>query len=567
MAGPWEQYQAPAAPAGPWEKFSTTPNPYADLVRPAKMYNIGAAGLPDAAAESVLNTNPLEQAMHGSKAAAQNTWLRLKQFVGQDPGPEYLKNPAAYRPQGSHLSQEDQQQVQVNREILKQSPMAMLGGIGTDIAMTAPAAGPVYSAVKNAVAPALPAFARFLAPSAGAGAAGSLTATATQPVLPGEDSNAAPGFTAGVLGDALFRGAGKAIQPIAQSPAVQKLLNANVVPSIGQALGGAGNRLEEKAMSIPIIGDFIKNARTRANTELNVAQLQKVDPEIKVGGRVGLQQADEAVDSAYRTALAGIPQVTMTQAFEDKVRQGVVNDPSRMLGTDQRNTIEKFLDSSIFSNFKSNNGVLTGEQAKVLDSKIGEAIKNAGDNSVRNAMRDIQTEFRGLLKDGATTPEAAKALTNADKMYKDYMIAVRATGKAEGGNFSPNQLAQSVKEGDRSKDKRAYAKGMAYGQDLSDPAKVVLSDKVPNSGTTDRALAALLLGGAGAAASHNEVPGFDMVGPAYWMALGASPLLYSRAGSRLLMGDLPGIGALQRGGAGALNQMAPYAAQAGALYR
>lgn len=555
------------AGANPYAQFVTEPNPYAAYLKPATTFKIGAEGLPDAAAESVLYTNPLEQAMHGSKAAAQNTLLRLKQFVGQDPGEEYLKNPAAYRPKGMQLSPEEQNQVQVNRAILKQSPMALLGGIGTDMAMTAPVAGPLYSAVKNAVAPALPAFARFLAPSAGAGASGAVTAAATQPVLPGEENQAGAGFVGGIFGDALLRGGGRLVQPITQSEPVKKLLSANVVPTIGQAAGGMMGRLEEKASSLPLIGDVIRNARTRANQELNVAQLQKVDPEIKIGGRAGLQQADEAVNTAYRSALAGIPEVKMTQAFEDKVRQGVVNDPTRMLGNEQRNTIEKFLDSSIFSNFKSNNGVITGEQAKVLDSKIGEAIRNSGDNSVRNAMRDIQSEFRGLLKDGATTPEAAKALSTADKKYKDFLIATRAMSKpgAEEG-FTPSQLAQSVREGDRSKDKRAYAKGTAYGQDLSDAAKSVLSDKVPNSGTTDRALAALLLGGAGAAASHNDVPGANMFGPAYWLGLGASPLLYSRGGSRLLMGDLPGVGALQRGTAGALNQMSPYAAQAGALY-
>lgn len=552
----------------PYAQFVTEPNPYAAYLKPATTFKIGAEGLPDAAAESVLNTNPLEQAMHGSKAAAQNTWIRLKQMVGQEPGPEYLKNPAAYRPQSSPMSLEDQRQVGVNRAILKQSPMAMLGGIGTDMAMTAPLAGPVYSGVKNAASAVLPGMAgRLLAPSAGAGASGALTAAATQPVLPGEDNAAGAGFVGGIFGDALLRGGGRLVQPITQSEPVKKLLSANVVPTIGQAAGGMMGRLEEKASSLPLIGDVIRNSRTRANQELNVAQLQKIDPTIEVGGRAGIQQADEAVNKAYRSALAGIPEVKMTQAFEDNVRQGVVNDPVRMLGTEQRNTIEKFLDSSIFSNFKNNNGVITGEQAKVLDSKIGEAIRNASDNGVRNAMRDIQSEFRGLLKDGATTPEAAKALSTADKKYKDFMIAVRATAKpgAEDG-FTPSQLAQSVREGDRSKDKRAYAKGTAYGQDLSDAAKAVLSDKVPNSGTTDRALAALLLGGAGAAASHNDVPGANMFGPAYWMGLGASPLLYSRAGSRLFMGDLPGVGALQRGTAGALNQMSPYAAQAGALY-
>ncbi len=562
MAGPWEQYQAAPPESGPWEKFSIQPNPYASSLKAATPFKIGAEGLPDAAAESVLYTNPIVQMMHGAKAAAQNTLMRLK----QNPTDPELNQFTGDNSKQTELSPQDQQQIQVNREILKQSPMALMGGIGTDMAMTAPIAGPVYSAVKSGASAVLPSVARFLAPSAGAGAAGALSAAATQPTLPGEGDPAAAGFVGGIFGDALLRGAGRAVQPITQSPAVQKLLSYNVVPSIGQAIGGAANRLEEKAMSVLGIGDVIKNARVRANTELNVAQLQKVDPAINVGGREGLQKAEDAVDTTYRTALDKIPEV-MQGNFRTATKD-IIEDPNRMLGEEQRKTVNNFVENRIYGAFDRNKGVISGEQAKEIDSQIGEAIKNAESNSVRNAMRDIQTQFRGILKDSAPNAEAAAALDAANRKYRDFMIAVRATGKpgAEGGNYTPNQLAQAVREGDISKNKRAYAKGTAYGQDLSDAAKTVLSDKVPNSGTADRALAALMLGGAGATASQNDVPGFNALGPAYWAALGASPLLYSRAGSRLLMGDLPGVGALQRGASGALNQMSPYAAQAGALY-
>jgi hypothetical protein len=72
--------------------------------------------------------------------------------------------------------------------------------------------------------------------------------------------------------------------------------------------------------------------------------------------------------------------------------------------------------------------------------------------------------------------------------------------------FTAAQLQNAVRALDPSKHKKAFAKGEALMQDLSGPAKNVLTNRVPNSGTTDRALMAYLLanpikGTIGAAAS------------------------------------------------------------------
>jgi hypothetical protein len=59
--------------------------------------------------------------------------------------------------------------------------------------------------------------------------------------------------------------------------------------------------------------------------------------------------------------------------------------------------------------------------------------------------------------------------------------------------FTAAQLQNAVRALDPSKQKKAFAKGEALMQDLSGPAKDVLSNRVPNSGTPDRALLAYLL--------------------------------------------------------------------------
>ena len=106
---------------------------------------------------------------------------------------------------------------------------------------------------------------------------------------------------------------------------------------------------------------------------------------------------------------------------------------------------------------------------------------------------------------------------------------------------------------DKSRNKAGFARGDAVMQDLSDPAVNVLGRSVPDSGTAGRALVGVGLLGAGGAA--NEFYG----GPGYLSALAAAPLMYSRAGSRYMVGDHRG----QKKLADLLREAAPYASQAG----
>jgi hypothetical protein len=173
------------------------------------------------------------------------------------------------------------------------------------------------------------------------------------------------------------------------------------------------------------------------------------------------------------------------------------------------------------------------------------------DNALRIALEEARKSVRNLANRTAGVDQARRA--SLDRGYANMKDMETAAGRSEanGGVPTPLQIINSAKEGSRLE---------GLGRD----AQEVLGNRVPNSGTTDRLLMSLLLGGAGAAASHEQVPYLSSIDPKFWLALGASPLLYSRAGSRYMAGDLiPGQPAL----AGALRQMAPYAARAGALYQ
>jgi len=132
-----------------------------------------------------------------------------------------------------------------------------------------------------------------------------------------------------------------------------------------------------------------------------------------------------------------------------------------------------------------------------------------------NAVRDA---FSGLVERQA--PAAAPRLQAANAAYARFVRMQTAAGMqgATDGVFSPAHFSYAVRQADPSLRHSAYARGDALMQDLSDAARAVLPQTVPDSGTPGRAAAAAALG----AATTGGIP----VGPL--AAFLASRTLYSR---------------------------------------
>ena len=165
----------------------------------------------------------------------------------------------------------------------------------------------------------------------------------------------------------------------------------------------------------------------------------------------------------------------------------------------------------------------------------------------------MQGEWRDAIRQAAPDAATAAKLDSLNKAYANFVRTERAGAfvGARDGVFSPSQLQTAVKTSDSSVRKKGFAEGAALGQDLSDPAVGVLGNTVADSGTAGRALMDMLMLKGGAA---------HLANPAMYAALAASPLLYSRAGSRYMLGDLiPG----QQSLADLARSAAPAAAQGG----
>ena len=199
---------------------------------------------------------------------------------------------------------------------------------------------------------------------------------------------------------------------------------------------------------------------------------------------------------------------------------------------------------------------------KAVESDLGQKIAQLGGSTdadarlVADALREVQSSLRGLVQ--RNNPQFADELTAINKGWANFKRLERAASSvgAEDGMFSAAQLQNAVKALDRSKDKGKFARGQAFMQDLSDPAKNVLGSKVPNSGTADRMmnLPNLLTAGLGYSVNPAIPAG---------MLLGAGA--YTPPAQALLRGLVSSRPSLAQPVAGLLNRTSPMLSPAGGL--
>lgn len=422
--------------------------------------------------------------------------------------------------------------------------------------------GNVLSPANLAVASRLP-VATTLAGRIGTGVLGGGISGAMTPVSEGDflSEKGKQIAAGGAFGGAIPGAAsalGRVISPRASTNANLQLLKAEgVTPTIGQALGGGASRLEEKVQSAPILGDMIGKARQAANTSFERATINRalkpVGQSLPPGltGREAITHTENVLRDQYDTVLNNIGAIPVDSGFTSKVAnlQSMVN---RMLMPKAEK--QKFLAAldDVNSSIDAN-GVITSDVYKTLESSLGsDARRLAGSQNIYEgklapAVQQLRAELQDMLKRQAGAhADDLKSVNAGWANFKRVQRAASAIG-AEEGNFSPAQFQNAVKALDKSKDKGAFARGSALGQDLGDAGKVVLGNRVPNSGTADRML--LNVGALGSGA----------ISPAIPIGLGAGALAYTSPVQRALVGAVSSRPASAQQTADLLRTISPFA--------
>jgi hypothetical protein len=301
-------------------------------------------------------------------------------------------------------------------------------------------------------------------------------------------------FTAG--GNALARrGAAARVAPPSNA---RRLSREGVTLTPGQMMGGTAQRIEDAMTSVPVVGDAIREAKIRGVDSFDRAAINRTIAPVGAQlapnatmGRGAVAAADQEISDAYTRALGGV-QIAPDAQYANDLAQ--VAQTANLTGA-QREQLNVVL-GDIQTRF---GGQVPGDLWKVIDSDIGKAIR-AADNASQNApggralieaLQSLKQAHVGLL--ARTAPQARAGVQAADEATAN-LARVRQASQyagtsARGGTFSPADLNRAVLSGDSSAGNRAFARGDALMQDLTDPAMAVLPATVPDSGTPFRAMA------------------------------------------------------------------------------
>ncbi len=347
---------------------------------------------------------------------------------------------------------------------------------------------------------------------------------------------AGAGAAFGVVGGKIVQGAGKILNPVLDA-GKQALIDAGVNLTPGQLAGGMAHTIEDKLTSVPVLGDIIKGAQGNGIGSLNTAvynrtlrPLADAGFDINVPTTVGRDAVDSVTDqvkNAYNTLL---PKLSFTADPQFASELQNIKGMAAQLPPAQATQFNNILKNNLF-NKMTPQGNMNGESLKAVESDLGTLAKGyQGDalfdnRQLGNAIQSTLESVRSSL--GRTNPEFAPQLQKINESFANLVRLQKAAAStgAKDGVFTPAQLSQAVRASDSTVRKNAFARGQAFMQDLSDPAKSVMPSTIPDSGTAGRGF--LGLGTAALAGGH-------FVNPAIPAVAGVAALPYTSAGQKIM---------------------------------
>lgn len=312
-------------------------------------------------------------------------------------------------------------------------------------------------------------------------------------------SDALLGAVAGGVGGTALHAGGKALTNQLNRAGMGVLKEAGVQPTVGQAVGGVVDSLEQKATSIPLIGDAVRTARRRAAGELREAAFREagdvVGEVVEETGADGIQALQRLSGEAYDDLTKFLPEMDVTTEFAGSFDNILKEAGESGFDTPSLKAGKKFIDDYIKP--KVGQGSLSPSEIKDLDVLLKKRIKGAGSDNAKSMFESIRENLMGEA--AGQSDEFATQLAKADELYAKKSVLEKAT--QNGDEFTPKQLDNAVKANDKAygggRNATNYTAGRGPLRDLSKAGREVLGDTVPDSGTAGR----VLLGGAGLAGS------------------------------------------------------------------
>lgn len=309
-------------------------------------------------------------------------------------------------------------------------------------------------------------------------------------------ADTALGAVGGKVGGAIISKATDLIAPVI-SPAVQRLAEQGVKMTPGQIRGGAALAREDKLMSKPLVGDFIREGRQEFLGSVNIAAVNKAlaplgikTPENLTAGHEAVAFAQDVISDAYSRI---VPQLAVRA--DARLMAGLRNLWER--GAAQLPEAQQQQFQNIIAGIRfGEGGSLAGRALQNAQSDLSRLARtySTSASAAERELGRVLTGLKGEIDDLMIrqNPAAAPALKQTNEAWRGLSVVEDAASRADDGIASPAQLRDSARRADPSRRKRATAAGKGgpmqqFARDAREVGKVI----VPNSGTADRTASAL----------------------------------------------------------------------------
>ncbi|MGX7895464.1 hypothetical protein [Tsuneonella sp. HG222] len=325
-----------------------------------------------------------------------------------------------------------------------------------------------------------------------------------------------------LAGGTAMKGVGRALSPSGGNLA--SLYAEGVRPTPGQrfadsgVIGRAVNATEEALQSVPIVGAAITGARQEARDQFQIGAfnqaLREIGEELPKGMKPGTdpnKYAQQAFARVYDEARSGMKVLVDEELTNDL--QALAPD-IQTLGPAAQNKLRSIMANTIKDD-------LSGDIYKRAMSDLGKHIARSrkGLTGEDQALADVLEGVRDSL-DGAarrhSDPEAVALLDRADAGYAK-LVRIEDAARRRGGDagtFTPANLDAAVQNTSGGVRSKAYLRGEANMQDYATQGRQ-LGDRMANSGTFDRSLAATTVAGGVAYVEPTTLGVLASIGAAY----------------------------------------------------
>jgi hypothetical protein len=323
------------------------------------------------------------------------------------------------------------------------------------------------------------------------------------------------GLLGGVVGGAtsglLDLGVQRAGRAAGNAGPVRQLSRAGVNMTPAQLMSGipvvgrVAKTLEQGAASIPFVGAVPASAERESVRSFGQAAINQVLDIIGerlprgVTGREAIRTGDDIISARYR---ADLDPVTINPDPQINARIQAAINPRNMSAATRG-----LLSDSVLDVVERMRGPITGAEWKQLDSELSAAINSAAnggpaDRPLAQGLREVRVILGDALEQAS--PGTLARVRQTDDAYGNFQLIRRAASNPTTGRNDELFTAENLNSVLARSEGRAYARGEARLQNLTDDAMKAMAGTLPNSGTAERlATIGLATGVAGVGAGVN----------------------------------------------------------------